>query len=61
MANHGSVKGIDQRPYNRDKFNSEFDRIFRKVPHETKEKENGNRNESETDLVEVSQEESTGL
>jgi hypothetical protein len=23
-------KGIDQRPYNRDKFNSEFDRIFGK-------------------------------
>lgn len=24
------TKGIDQRPYDRDKFNSEFDRIFGK-------------------------------
>ena len=25
-----SIKGIDQRPYDREKFNSEFDRIFKK-------------------------------
>ena len=30
MANYGSIKGIDQRPYDREKFNSEFDRIFNK-------------------------------
>jgi hypothetical protein len=30
LANYGSIKGIDQRPYDRKKFNEEFDRIFNK-------------------------------
>ena len=36
-----SIKGIDQRPYDREKFNSEFDRIFGKKKHENDSKRNG--------------------
>ena len=41
MANYGSVKGIDQRPYDREKFNKEIDRIFGKGGNENENDSKG--------------------